>query len=145
MTTLKKIKPIIISVLIVTILLTGTVMARAEAKSAACNLQCGSYLAIGRLTTLTNRVASACTDTEKASIHFTYLYATVMGREVDKYGDTVKIVSGTPVEAKNTYTTGYSSISITSSPSTNYFKIITSTHIAKNGSYEKSGTAQITY
>lgn len=127
----KKITSLFAAMLMLVTALTGAVPA--YAKSAYGSISCSNQSASCSLISNNKNTASAKTS---AFYKFDYIYAYVIGCEVDSRGEVVRYISGTPAEKTSATSSGETKISTKSTA--NCFENLASAHIVKKGSCEKS-------
>lgn len=141
----KKIAALLAAVILVVTVFSGIVPASAAGQSKTANLVCGSYTAKASLLSIDKRNGTATTAASNGSTKFDYLYAQIFGARVNKSGDVVKYVSGNIAEEDNATTTFFSALTPIPSSNTDYYKNLSSGHIAIKGSYEKSTSLAVHY
>lgn len=133
----KRIAALIAAVMITTIF-SSAVPAFAAGKSDTKTISCGGQGAICSLSSKDKNNAQALTTSVK---NFDYIYAYVIGCEVDSRGDVVRYV-GKPSEKTNATSAGNLAVIKTLS-SSNRFENLSSAHIVKKGSAEKGATGEL--
>ena len=134
----KRISALIAAVLMTVTVFTSAVPAFAAGKSDTKTISCGGQGAICSLSSKDKNNAQALTTSVK---NFDYIYAYVIGCEVDSRGEVVRYV-GTPSEKTNATSAGNFAVIKTLS-SSNRFENLSSAHIVKKGSAEKGATGEL--
>ncbi len=126
----KKITSLFAAMLMLVTALTGAVPA--YAKSAYGSISCSNQSASCSLISNNKNTASAKTS---AFYKFDYIYAYVIGCEVDSRGEVVRYISDS---SEDNISTSSGEATISTKSTANCFENLASAHIVKKGSCEKS-------
>ncbi len=134
----KRISALIAAVLMTVTVFTSAVPAFAAGKSDTKTISCGGQGAICSLSSKDKNNAQALTTSVK---NFDYIYAYVIGCEVDSRGDVVRY-KGENSSRENNKSAGDKAVIKTLSTS-NRFENLSSAHIVKKGTAEKGSTGEL--
>ena len=134
----KRLAALIAAVLMTVTMFSSAVPAYAAGKSDTKTISCGGQGAICSLSSKDKNNAQALTTSVK---NFDYIYAYVIGCEVDSRGEVVRYV-GKPSEKTNATSAGNFAVIKTLS-SSNRFENLSSAHIVKKGTAEKGSTGEL--
>lgn len=140
----KKIAALLAAVILVVTAFSGVIPANAAGQLETATLVCGSYTAKALLNSVNKRNGYATTQASDGKTKFNSLYAQIFGARVDK-NNNVRYVNSDPITKSNVTTTGIVPIQMIPISSSDYYKNLSSGHIAIKGSYEKSTSLAVHY